>query len=157
MTGPVRFSPLGALFLLLLLVPNLLWTRRKPRGYDPSREDRRLALLERVGQVWVTCGALLSPGIRLGPWSAWSWWLAGAAALMALYEIWWVRYFRSARSMRDFTAPLLGIPVGGAAPPVLAFLLLGIYGRVWWMVPGVVILGVGHIGIHLGYRRDAVG
>ena len=43
----------------------------------------RLTLLERTGQVWATCGALLSPGIRLGPWSGWSWWLAGAAALMA--------------------------------------------------------------------------
>ena len=36
-----------------------------------------------------------------------------------------------------------------------AFFLLGIYGRIWWMLPGVVVLGIGHIGIHLGYRREA--
>ena len=70
MTEYLGFSWLGALFLLALTVPNLLWTRRKPQGYDPSHEDRRLALLERAGQVWVTSGALLSRGVALGPWSA---------------------------------------------------------------------------------------
>lgn len=156
MTEYLGFSWLGALFLLALTVPNLLWTRRKPRDYDPSREDRRLALLERVGQVWVTCGALLSRGISLRPWSPWSWWLAGAAALMILYEGWWVRYFRSPRTMADFTAPLLGIPVAGASLPVAAFALLGVYGRAWWMLPGVVALEIGHIGIHLEHRREAL-
>ena len=152
MTEHVGFSWLGALFLLALAVPNFLWTRRKPRDYDPSREDRRLTLLERMGQVWVTCGALLSQSAA--PRSPW--WLAGAAALMVLYEIWWVRYFRSPRTMTDFTAGLLGVPVAGASLPVAAFFLFGVYGRTWWMLPGVVILGVGHIGIHLGYRKEAL-
>ena len=156
MTEHLRFSWLGALFLLGLTVPNLLWTRRKPQDYDPSHEDCRLTLLERIGQVWVTSGALLSRGIAWGPWSVRSWWLVGAAALMALYEIWWARYFRSSRTMADFTAGLLGIPVAGASLPVAAFFLLGIYGRAWWILPGVVILGVGHIGIHLNYRREAL-
>nr|WP_325204911.1 hypothetical protein [uncultured Oscillibacter sp.] len=102
MTERIGFSRLGALFLLALTVPNLFWTSRKPRGYDPSREDRRLTLLERAGQVWVTCGALLSRDISPGPWSPWSWWLAGAAALMLLYEGWWVHYFRSPRTMADY-------------------------------------------------------
>lgn len=156
MTERIGFSRLGALFLLALTVPNLFWTSRKPRGYDPSREDRRLTLLERAGQMWVTCGALLSRDISPGPWSPWSWWLAGAVALMMLYEGWWVRYFRSPRTMADFTAGLLGIPVAGASLPVAAFFLLGIYGRVWWMLPGVLILGIGHIGIHLRYRKEAL-
>ena len=77
------------------------------------------------------------------------------SVLGALYEFWWVRYFRSSRTMADFTASLLGVPVAGASLPVAAFFLLGIYGRAWWMLPGVVILGIGHIGIHLGYRREA--
>lgn len=72
MTGQIGFSLLGALFLIGLIVPNLLWTRRKPQGYDVSREDRRLVFMERAGQVWVTCGALVSRD-RGG----WSWWLAG--------------------------------------------------------------------------------
>lgn len=156
MMGPIGFSPLGTLFLLALTIPNLLWASRKPQGYDSSCEDRRLVLLERIGQAWVTCGALLSRGISLRPWSPWSWWLAGAVVLMALYEYWWSRYFCSSRTMADFTASLWGIPVGGAALPVAAFFLLGIYGRVWWLLPGVVILGIGHIGIHLGHRKAAL-
>ncbi len=153
----IGLSWLGALFLLGLTIPNLLWAGRKPQGYDPSREKRRLTLLERTGQVWVTCGALLSGGICLRPWSPWSWWLAAAAALMVLYEFWWVRYFRSSRTMADFTAGLLCFPVAGASLPVLAFFLLGVYGRAWWMLPGAVILGIGHIGIHLEHRREAAG
>lgn len=150
----VEFSLIGALFLLALLAPNLLWARRKPQGYDPSHEDRRLLLLERTGQVWVTSAALLGGGAAR--WSAWAWWLAGAAALIVLYECWWVRYFQSPRTMADFTAGLLGVPVAGASLPVAAFFLLGIYGRVWWMLPGVAILGAGHIGIHLQHRRETV-
>ena len=130
----------------------LLFSKQFERFY----EHQFTPLLERTGQVWVTCGALLSTGIRLGPWSGWSWWLAGAAALMALYECWWVRYFQSPRTMADFTAGLLGVPVAGASLPVAAFFLLGIYGRVWWLLPGVLILGIGHIGIHLGHRREAL-
>lgn len=85
------FSILGALLLLAPLVPNLLRTRRKPRGCAPSWEDRRLTLLERVGQVW----ALLSRGFV---WQGgWPWWL-----------------------------------------------------------PGVVVLGIGHIGIHLEYHKEAL-
>ena len=56
MTERIGFSRLGALFLLALTVPNLFWTWRKPRGYDPSREDRCLTLLERG-----RCGLLAEP------------------------------------------------------------------------------------------------
>lgn len=58
--------------------------------------------------------------------------------------------------MADFTAPLLGIPVAGASLPVAAFFLLGVYGRAWWMLPGAAVLGIGHIGIHLEHRREAL-
>lgn len=72
---------------------------------------------------------------------------------MALYELWWLRYFKSPREERDFYSSLLGIPVAGATLPVLAFLLLGIYGKVLWMLLSALILAVGHIGIHLQYRQ----
>ena len=76
---------------------------------------------------------------------------------MALYEVWWVRYFRSPKTQQDFYSGLLGIPVAGATLPVLAFLLLGIYGRVVWMLLAAAILGIGHIGIHLQHRRRLEG
>lgn len=31
--------------------------------------------------------------------------------------------------------------------------LLGVYGRVVWMVASAVLLGIGHIGIHAGHNR----
>ncbi|WP_295741661.1 hypothetical protein [uncultured Oscillibacter sp.] len=152
--GTFGFSYVGAIFLLCLLVPNLLWTRCRPRDYDPSVESRSLLALERTGQVWTTCAALVFQDFNLRPWTPWSWWLIGAAALMVLYELWWLRYFRSARTMADFTSSLLGVPVAGASLPVAAFFLLGIYGRVVWMLLGVTVLGMGHIGIHLRHRRE---
>lgn len=152
--GTLGFSCVGAVFLLCLLAPNLLWRRCKPRDYDPSGEPRVLLALERTGQVWVTCAALAFQDFNLRPWTPWSWWLAGAAALMVLYELWWLRYFRSGRTMADFTSSLLGVPVAGASLPVAAFFLLGVYGRVAWMFPGVIILGIGHIGIHLFHRQS---
>lgn len=36
-------------------------------------------------------------------------------------------------------------------------LLLGIYGRVVWMLLAAAILGIGHIGIHLQHRRQLEG
>lgn len=56
--------------------------------------------------------------------------------------------------MKDFYRSFCGIPVAGASLPVFAFLLLGIYGRVVWMLVSVLILGVGHIGIHLQHRNE---
>lgn len=152
--GAFGFSWIGAVFLVCLLAPNLLWTRCKPRDYDPSGEPRPLLALERIGQVWVTCAALVLPDFGLRPWRPWCWWLAGAAALMVLYELWWLRYFRGQRTMADFTSSLLGIPVAGASLPVAAFFLLGVYGRAVPLLLGTAVLGIGHIGIHLFHRRQ---
>lgn len=41
----------------------------------------------------------------------------------------------------------------GATLPVAAFFLLGVYGSVYLLMGSVVILGIGHIGIHLQHLR----
>lgn len=46
----------------------------------------------------------------------------------------------------------LGIPVAGATLPVIAFLLLSVYGRNFFLLFAVVILRVGHMGIHLMHK-----
>lgn len=74
--------------------------------------------------------------------------------LMLMYECWWIRYFKSQRTLEDFYSSFWGIPVAGATLPVMAFLLLGIYGRVLWMILGTIVLGTGHIGIHLQHLKD---
>ena len=153
MLGHFGFSYVGLIYMLLLEVPNILWARRKPEGYDPSGESRALLGFERAGQVLCTATVLFfndyNPRV-LEPWTAW---LFVSAALMVLYEIYWIRYFRSKRTVEDFYRPLLGIPAPGATLPVAAFFLLGVYGRVIWLMISSVILGVGHIGIHLQHIK----
>ena len=151
--GHIGFSYVGLFYLLLLFLPNLLWAKNKAEGYDPSDENPVLLLLERMGEVCVTCCAVIFSDFNLRPWSPWSLWLVGSLLLMALYEVWWVHYFRSPKTQQDFYRSLLGIPVAGATLPVLAFLLLGSYGKVVWMLLAAAILGIGHIGIHLQHRR----
>ncbi len=155
--GHLGFSYVGLFYLILLFLPNLLWAKNKPEGYDPSGENPVLLLLERAGEVSVTCCAVMFSDFNLRSWSLWSLWLAASLSLMSLYEIWWVRYFCSQKTQKDFYCSLLGVPVAGATLPVLAFLLLGIYGRVVWMILAAVILGIGHIGIHLQHRRQSEG
>ena len=73
---------------------------------------------------------------------------------MIPYEVFWTRYFRSEKTMKEFYSSILAIPVAGATLPVLAFLLLAIYGKNIILGIAVVVLGIGHIGIHLMHRRE---
>ena len=57
--------------------------------------------------------------------------------------------------MKDFYSGILKVPVAGATLPVAAFFLLGIYGSNVLMLISTVILGIGHIGIHLGHAKEA--
>lgn len=151
------FSYIGCLFLIMLIVPNLFWTRNQPKDYETYvvNENRMLLLLERIGEVLVTCVSVIFSDFNLRKLSPWFLWLLAAGICMILYEIYWIRYFKSEKTMKDFYSSLLGIPVAGATLPVAAFLLLGIYGRNICMIIAVAILGVGHIGIHLNHRREA--
>jgi len=106
-----------------------------------------------VGEVLTCFAVLLFSDFNLKPWSVWSLWLAASFGLTVLYELYWIRYFRSARRLEDFYASFLGIPVAGAPLPVAAFLLLSVYGKNIMLVGAVVILGIGHIGIHLMHQR----
>lgn len=151
--GHLGFSYVGLIFLLMLFIPNLIWTRHQPKGYDFQKENKVLLIFERSGQVLVTCTALIFSDFNLRPWSPWSLWLLAAAVLMLLYEGWWIRYFQSPKTLADFYSSFCGMPVAGATLPVAAFFLLGIYGKVIWLLLAVMILGIGHIGIHLQHRR----
>ena len=150
------FSYIGLIFMAMLIIPNIIYTKNQPADYEKyaANENRLLQIFERIGEVLVTCCALIISDFNIGEISARSFWLLGAFVLMILYEIYWVRYFKSEKTMADFYRSLFGIPAAGASLPVAAFLLLGIYGRNIFMIISVVILGVGHIGIHLQHRKE---
>lgn len=151
--GHIGFSYVGVLFLLMLTIPNLIWTKNKPKGYSSDDENKVLLILERTGEVLTSCFALLFSDFNIQAWSVWSLWLIIAFVLMIMYELWWIRYFHSDKTLKDFYSSFIGIPVAGATLPVLAFLLLGIYGKVIWIIISSIVLGIGHIGIHLQHRK----
>lgn len=150
------FSYTGLLFLLMLTIPNLIWSRNKPENYERyvKNENKILLALERIGQVLVTSISLIFQDFNINRISGRTVILLLAFVLMLLYEIYWVRYFKSEKTMKDFYSSLMGVPVAGATLPVAAFFLLGIYGRNIFLVTAVVILGAGHIGIHLNHRKE---
>ena len=150
------FSYVGLIYLVLLMLPNIIWTKNQPKDYEKyvGNENKVLLMFERVGEVLVSCAALVFSDFNIKPWSSWSWWLVVSFALMVLYEIFWIRYFKSEKTMEDFYSSILGIPVAGATLPVLAFLLLAVYGKNIVLGVAVIILGIGHIGIHLMHRRE---
>ena len=153
------FSYVGLIYLIMLTLPNILWTRNRPKDYEKyaGNENRILVALERAGEVLVSCLALIFSDFNIRHWSGWSWWLVFSFLLMVCYELYWLRYFRSEKTMEDFYGSFLGVPVAGATLPVAAFFLLAVYGRNPALMAAVVILGIGHIGIHLTHRRESKG
>ena len=154
MFGHFGFSYIGLLFLLLLFIPNTIWTAKKPQEYTSKKENKILVLFERTGEVLTCCCSLISSDFNLHKWTPWSCWLVAAFLLMLMYELWWVRYFRSERKLADFYSGFCGVPLAGATLPVIAFFMLGMYGKVPCMLISTVILGIGHIGIHIQHRNE---
>ena len=150
------FSYTGLIFLIMLFVPNLYWTKNQPKDYEKyaKNENKILLLLERAGEVLVTGLLLIFSDFNVQGLSPRLGWLIAAFALMVLYEIFWIRYFRSGKTMQDFYSSILGIPVAGASLPVIAVLLLAVYGKNPFLFAAGIILGIGHIGIHLQHRRE---
>ncbi len=150
------FSYIGLIFLLMLILPNFIWSKNKPKDYDiyVKNESKVLLLLERLGEILTTCLVLIFSDYNINQISNWSIILLIAFIIMILYEIYWIRYFKSNKTMKDMYSSLLGIPVAGATLPVIAFLLLGIYGKNVFLIIATIILGIGHIGIHLNHRKE---
>lgn len=154
-----RFSYVGLLYLLMLFIPNMIWAKHQPKGYEEyvKNENKILQTLERIGEVLVSCLVLIFSDFNVRFDSVWSIWLLASFVLMLLYEVYWVRYFRSEKTMADFYSSICKVPVAGATLPVCAFFLLGLYGCNAFLMIATVILGIGHIGIHLGHYKEVVG
>ena len=90
------FSLAGLVFLVMLFVPNILWSRYPPENYDEysKNENKLLLTFERIGEVLVTIFSLFCG-------NTFNMFLAIAAVLMILYEMYWIRYFKSSRTMKD--------------------------------------------------------
>ncbi len=142
----------------MLFIPNIIWSKNKPENYEKyiKNENKILLILERIGEVTVTCFSLIFADFNINKISLRTAVLLAAFVLMILYEIYWIKYFKSDKTMKDMYSSLLRIPVAGATLPVLSFLLLGIYGKNIFLIVSTVILGIGHIGIHLNHRKGSL-
>ena len=150
------FSYVGFIWIVMLLVPNFIWTKNKPRDYDKYvvNENKVLLLLERTGEFIVTPVALMFKDFNFKGMNFWAVVLMLSFLCMIIYEAFWIKYFKSEKNMEDFYGSICGIPVAGATLPVIAFILLGIYGGNILMLAGALILGTGHIGIHLQHQKE---
>ncbi|SFG84246.1 hypothetical protein [Sporolactobacillus nakayamae] len=154
MLGHLGFSYVGLIYLLMLFIPNIVWSKHQPIDYDYSQEDKRLLVLERIGQVCCTCSVLIFSDFNIAPFSLWSLWIIVSFVLMLVYEICWVRYFIDEHTENNFYRSFCGVPVPLASLPVTAFLLLGIYGKVIWLIASALLLGIGLIGIHIQHLKS---
>lgn len=152
------FSWAGVVFLVMLFVPNIVWSRNMPSGYEAlsHAENRVLLAFERIGQV-VACVTVVVFVCPRGFEMPWLLWAIASLALMLLYEAAWARYFKSGRKMEVMYAPLGFIPVPLASLPVVALLLLGIWYLSPFTIAAAIILGIGHIGIHLSHAQQLNG
>lgn len=157
MFGNFGFSYIGLIYLLMLWIPNTMWSKQLPMGYDSSGENKILLVFERIGQVLCTASILFFTDFNPKIFEPWTAWFIASAVIMFLYEVNWVCYFRSEKTASDFYRSFFGIPTPGATLPVVAFLLLGIYGKVIWLIISAIIFGIGHIGIHLQHIKNLKG
>lgn len=150
------FSYVGLIFILMLMIPNLIWIKNQPKDYEKyaKNENKFLLLLERIGETCVSVLLLIFSDFNFHGFKWWSLWLFGAFLLMFLYELYWIRYFRSEKTMKDFYSSILGIPVAGATLPVIASGFIAVYGMNPFLMVATVILGIGHIGIHLNHKKE---
>ena len=152
------FSYVGLIFLLMLFIPNGIWAKNLPEHYEEysKNENKVFLILERIGEVLVTGLVLIFSDCNVRIHSLWIGWLILALILMILYECYWVRYFKSSKTMADMYSSYAGFPVAGASLPVIAVLFLGIYASNIFIIIAAIILGIGHIGIHLNHRKEVI-
>ncbi len=150
-------SYVGLIFLIMLFVPNIIWTKNLPKDYEKysKNENKILLILERIGEVSVSCLILIFSDFNVQGADIRLLWLAAALVCMVLYEIFWIRYFRSEKTMKDFYSSIVGVPVAGATLPVVAVLFIAVYGKNPFLFIAGIILGIGHIGIHLAHKKES--
>ncbi|WP_296579507.1 hypothetical protein [Ruminococcus sp.] len=149
-------SVVGIAFLLMLFIPNILWSKRQPAGYEDSakHENKVLLTLERAGEALVSALLLTDRRLDRYSFSPRLGYIILALVLMIIYELYWIKYFRSSRTLADMYSDYCGFPLAGASLPVFATFLLGVYACNAFLIAAAIILGIGHIGIHLMHKKE---
>jgi hypothetical protein len=61
------FSYVGLVYLVMLMLPNIIWTKNQPKDYEKyaQNENKVLLAFERIGEVLVSCIALIFSDFNL--------------------------------------------------------------------------------------------
>ena len=78
------FSYMGLIFLLMLFIPNIIWTKHKPKDYEQYvvNENKVLLLFERIGEILICGIVLIFSDFNLRKPNLWTIWLILAVLLM---------------------------------------------------------------------------
>lgn len=149
------FSYIGLIFIVMLVIPNLIWIKNKPLDYtNNDNENRILLFFEKIGQISLVTLTLLTKEINVQEINTWTVWLYISFIFMVIYELWWLKYFKNDKTLSNFYSNFWGIPIPGATIPVIAFFSLSIYCKSIPLFIATIIFGIGHIGIHLAHKSS---
>jgi hypothetical protein len=62
-------SYVGLGYLVMLMLPNIIWTKNQPKDYEKYavNENKVLLAFERIGEVLVSCFALIFSDFNIKP------------------------------------------------------------------------------------------
>ena len=68
------FSYVGLIYLLMLYIPNIIWSKNLPKDYNKyvKNENKILLCFERIGEVLVTFLAVIFTDFNINKISYWS-------------------------------------------------------------------------------------
>ena len=139
--------PLGGLFSILVLLPNLLVIiyppKEAPTKDGPkSRLARAMEIVERIGQV----GAFVLPflySIEIDEEAIFS--LVIMLLALSFYYAGWARYLLGGRKYSLLFKPMLGFPLPMAVCPVIFFLSASFVLQSVFLGAAALVLAAGHI------------
>ncbi|MBO6053820.1 MAG: hypothetical protein J6Q17_08785 [Clostridia bacterium] len=128
----------GAVFVILLLIPNIAYAVRN-RGEENLSRNRFMNALEQIGRY--ACIALMWLPFPVGKFGfarvfEMMLCLAGNAVLTVVY---WILFARYAKTKSAVLARIL------ALLPACVFLLSGLLLRHWLLAGAAVLFGIGHL------------
>lgn len=137
--GTGWFNPFGLFFILIMLLPNILYAVRF-RGKESKKcENRIMVVLEQAGRYLSVFLMVFNVGVRENAFSnfdALTVYLIVNAALLTVYSIIWIAYFFRQGFYKSMLLAVI---------PVCMFLFSGIIMRYVPLIASAVVFGIGHI------------
>lgn len=143
----MTFHPLSLIITLLVLIPNIIFSLKKPANKPANlpKENIVLAVIENIGRYGVFIIPLFYAIDISGIWEIIAVSMMGLMLLQ--YYVCWIRYFLRGNDFKWMFLPFIKIPIPLAISPVIYFMLSSIILHSLPMLIFSLLLAVGHIPI----------